>query len=210
MHAMPSWTLDATSILTRRELAAVVADLKARRSMNTRRNLVIFRLACCCGLRVSEIAQLCLDDVVIDSPRPQLSLRTPTTKGKRARRVPLWWDSGTLADVAVWLATRRNLGARGGNPFVCSVQAHRCGEALQRAAIRRRFLFACKILGLARLRTLTIHHGRHSFISHALAGGRTLAEVRIAAGHTNLAVTSINLHVAVDDDDGVGDLFGAK
>ena len=29
---------------------------------------------------------------------------------------------------------------------------------------------------------LTIHHGRHTFISHALAGGRTLAEVRDAAG----------------------------
>ena len=98
----------------------------------------------------------------------------------------------------------------GGDPFVCSVQAHRHGEPLQRAAIRRRFLSACKVLGLARLRTLTIHHGRHTFISHALAGERTLAEVRTAAGHTNIAVTSIYLHIAVDDDDGVGDLFGAK
>jgi site-specific recombinase XerC len=156
------------------------------------------------------IAQLCLDDVVLDSPRPDLALRAATTKGKRARRVPLWCDSVTLADVAPWLATRRDQGARGGDPFVCSVQAHRLGEALQRAAIRRRFLSACKVLGLARLRTLTIHHGRHTFISHALAGGRTLAEVRIAAGHTNLAVTSIYLHVAVEDDDGVGEMFGAK
>src|SRR5476651_1207086 len=91
MHAMPSWNLDATSILTRRELAAVLPDLKAKasRSTNAQRNLVIFRLACCCGLRVSEIAQLCLDDVVIDSPRPHLALRAPTTKGKRPRRVPL-------------------------------------------------------------------------------------------------------------------------
>ena len=210
MHSMPSWNLDSTSILTRRELAAVLPDLKAKasKSTNAQRNLVIFRLACCCGLRVSEIAQLCLDDVVIDSPRPHLSLRAPTTKGKRPRRVPLWWDAGTLADVTAWVATRRDQSARGGDPFVCSVQTHRFGEALQRAAIRRRFLSACKVLGLARLRTLTIHHGRHTFISHALAGGRTLAEVRIAAGHTNLAVTSIYLHVAVDDDDGVGHLFG--
>jgi hypothetical protein len=40
--------------------------------------------------------------------------------------------------------------------------------------------------------------------------GRTLTEVRVAAGHTNLAVTSIYLHVAVDDDDGIGELFGAR
>jgi hypothetical protein len=43
-----------------------------------------------------------------------------------------------------------------------------------------------------------------------LAGERTLAEVRTAAGHTNIAVTSIYLHIAVDDDGEVGDLFGAK
>jgi len=36
---------------------------------------------------------------------------------------------------------------------------------------------------------LTIHHGRHTFISHALAGGRT-AEVRDAAGHSSVLVTS--------------------
>jgi integrase len=54
---------------------------------------------------------------------------------------------------------------------------------------------------------LTIHHGRHTFISHALAGKRTLAEVRDAAGHANVSITSTYLHVAVDDD-GVGELFG--
>ena len=57
-----------------------------------------------------------------------------------------------------------------------------------------------------RLETLTIHHGRHTFISHALAGHRTLAEVRDAAGHANVSITSAYLHVAVEDD-GVGELF---
>ena len=212
MNTAPTWNLDASCILTRHELATVLADLttKAGRLTNAMRNLVIFRLACCCGLRVSEIAGLQLDDVVIDTPRPHLRLRAATTKGHRARRVPLWWDAGTLADVTAWAATRREHGARGADPFVCSVQAHRHGEGLQRAAIRLRFLSACKVLGLARLRTLTIHHGRHTFISHALAGERTLAEVRTAAGHTNIDVTSIYLHVAVDEDDAVGDLFGAR
>jgi hypothetical protein len=45
----------------------------------------------------------------------------------------------------------------------------------------------------------TIHHGRHTFISHALAGGRTLAEVRDAAGRANVSITSAYLHVAVED-----------
>jgi integrase len=60
---------------------------------------------------------------------------------------------------------------------------------------------------MARLRTLTIHHGRHTFVSHALAGGRSLAEVRVAAGHASLLTTSVYLHVAVDDDGEPGKLF---
>ena len=71
----------------------------------------------------------------------------------------------------------------------------------------RKSLTACRVLGMERQTTLTIHHGRHTFISHALAGGRTLAEVRDAAGHSNVAVTSAYLHVAVEDRAAVGDLF---
>ena len=60
MPCFPMWNVDATKVLTRRELAEVLADAtaKARRSANARRNLIIVRLACCCGLRVSEIAGL--------------------------------------------------------------------------------------------------------------------------------------------------------
>lgn len=42
----------------------------------------------------------------------------------------------------------------------------------------------------------------------ATAVVRTLAEVRDAAGHANVSITSAYLHVAVDDE-GVGNLFGA-
>jgi hypothetical protein len=74
---------------------------------------------------------------------------------------------------------------------LCSVQAHRLGEALQRAAIRRRFLSACKILELARLRTLTNHHGGHTVISHALAGERTLAEMPITSFAVNTGAVAM-------------------
>jgi integrase/recombinase XerD len=201
MQAFPMWNLDASKILNRRELATVL-------TANARRNLIIVRLACCCGLRVSEIAGLQLDDVVLAGPRPHLRLRRATTKGKKARCVPLWWDGGTLEDFRAWQAERLQQGAGGHDPFVCSVQAHLHGQPLQRHAIRHRFLTACKVLGLARLRSLTIHHGRHTFISHALAGGRTLAEVRAAAGHANVAITSAYLHIVVDEEEPIVNLFG--
>ena len=69
--------LDPTKILTRRELTAVLADLKrkAPRSRSTRLNLVIVRLACCCGLRASEIARLRVADVRVELRRPHLRIQ---------------------------------------------------------------------------------------------------------------------------------------
>ena len=203
------WNIEQGKILSRRELAAVLADLsrKAPLCARTRMNLVIVRLACCCGLRVSEIAGLRMKHVRLEGVRPHVLIPKELAKGRRARRVPLWWDAGTLADVAAWAAERTRQGAKPDEPFICSSQANRCGTALKRHALRRRFRTACKALGAQRLFDLTIHHGRHTFISHALAGGRTLAEVRDAAGHSNVSITSAYLHVAVDEDGKLGNLF---
>jgi integrase len=197
--------VDPTKILTRGELSTVLADLKrkALRSATTLQNLIIFRLAVCCGLRVSEIAMLQIADVRAESARPHLRIRRGAAKGGKSRTVPLWWDAGTLADLTAWKADRLRKGAEPDAPFV----PNRRSTQLSRHTLRKRFRTACKVLGRERLASLTIHHGRHTFISHALAGGRTLAEVRDAAGHANVSITSGYLHVAVDDD-GVGELFG--
>jgi integrase len=153
-------------------------------------------------LRVSEIANLQIGDVRVELARPHLRIRRGAAKGGRARAVPLWWDAGTLADLAAWKASRLS----GGSEFDASFVPNRKGTRLSRHTLRKRFLTACKVLGPERLTSLTIHHGRHSFISHALAGGRTLAEVRDAAGHANVSITSGYLHVAVDDH-AIGKLF---
>jgi len=201
--------IDVTKILSRRELALVLNDLKrkAPRSKNTRMNLVLFRLACCCGLRVSEIAKLQVGDVRTELARPHIRIRRGASKGGRPRVVPLWWDAGTLEDLAGWKADRLRSGAEFNEPFLASLIPGRDVKPFSRHTLRKRFRTACKVLGAARLEGLTIHHGRHTFISHALAGGRTLAEVRDAAGHANVSITSGYLHVAVDDEAAVGNLF---
>jgi integrase len=207
MKAHRSRLADATKILTRQEIARVLAELhrKAPRSKNTRLNLIIFRLACCCGLRASEIAMLQLADVRTEVPRPHLRIRTGASKGGRPRTVPLWWDAGTLADIAAWRAERDRAGTTA--PFVASFQLGRETRNLSRHTLRKRFRTACRPLGVNRLANLTIHHGRHTFISHALAGGRSLAEVRDAAGHGNVTITSRYIHAGIDSDEQLGVLF---
>jgi integrase len=209
MHAYSTWNIDASQILSRRELDTVLRDLKRRatRLPNVQMNLAILRLACCCGLRASEIGGLRLGDVRVDVGRPHLLIRAEHAKLMRPRRIPLWWDAGTLADLTAWRNYRHAQGAKRGDPFICSLRHATMGDHLNRHVLRRRFHTACRVLGWDRLRTLTIHHGRHTFISHALAGGRSLAEVKAAAGHASLLTTSVYLHVVVDEPEELGSLF---
>ena len=200
--------VDSTKILTRSELATVLSDLNRKmvRSRNAWMNLILVRLSCCCGLRVSEIAGLRVSDVRCDPSRPHIRIRRGASKGGKPRTVPLWWDAGTLADLKRWKTERHAQTTDPNAPFIGSLIPTRPGTTLSRHTLRRRFRTACKVLGRERLEVLTIHHGRHTFISHALAGHRTLAEVRDAAGHANVSITSAYLHIAVEDD-AVGNLF---
>ncbi len=203
-----TWTIDRSRILQPAEMKVVLDDLhrKSRRSLNTRMNLTIFRLAACCGLRASEIAGLQVGDVQVDNSRPTLRLRKEITKGHRARKVPLFWDAGTLADLVEWTRFRREQGATDADCFICSQHKDSRGHALDRRNLRKRFKVCCKCLGHERRDQLTVHDGRHSFVSHALHGGRSLVEVKVAAGHSSLGTTSVYAHL-IDDNGEVGDLF---
>lgn len=205
---MANWTVDKSKILQPDEIKKVLADLnrKARRSLNTRMNRVIFRLACCAGLRASEIAGLRLADVHVASTRPQICVPKEIAKGHNSRRVPLHWDAATLADLRDWKQFRQEQGATNKDLFVCSQHSDSFGHRLDRRNLRMRFKVACKCLGPERRSELTIHDGRHSYVSHALHGGRSVVEVKAAAGHSSLGVTSIYAHL-VDTDETVGNLF---
>jgi site-specific recombinase XerC len=185
------------------------ADLKrkARRSTNTRMNLIVFRLSTCCGLRASEIANVNLADVQVDSTQPKIRIRREVGKGHKARKVPLTWDAGTLADLREWKQYRREQEAADSAPFVCSQHCDSLGNQLDRRNLRMRFKVCCKVLGRERQGELTIHCGRHSYISHALHGGRSIVEVRGAAGHSSLATTSLYCHLVDDGGEEVGNLF---
>lgn len=198
------WNIGKQKILTMAEIQAVLTDLrrKGRRSVNSRQNLILFRLATCCGLRASELCGLTLDDLRTGG-RPHIRVPKAIAKGKKARVVPLNFDAGTLHDLREWKRFRQGQGAQPGDPFICT----RAGKPICRRNARMRFKAACQCLGPERVQDMTIHHGRHSFVSHALHGGRSPVEVQHAAGHSSLAVTTIYAHL-VDDDDEVGNLFG--
>ena len=153
MLTAATWRIDPLHLLTRRELAAVLADLeqKAPRSESVRLNRVVVRLACCCGLRVSEIAGLRLADVQLEVARPHLRIRAETAKGAAPGACRF---GGIAARSRTSLPGRRNGSRSGARPDDFFVASARCGSGrpLSRHTLRKRFRTACKVLGLERLK----------------------------------------------------------
>lgn len=205
-------TIDMNRILLADEVQAVLADLEGRTNSNSATNLILFRLSCCVGLRRKEICGLDMRDIVVDGPRPYAQVRKDTTKGRegqrRARRVPLWWDKGTLDALAAWKGKREGQGALSHDPFVCKNRSGHTGQRFKEQCISRRWFTALKVLGPGRVAQLTIHTGRHSFVSHSLHAGRSLVEVQRAAGHANVSTTSIYLHLI--EREGIPDVFSRE
>lgn len=184
-------------ILSREEIKKVLSwwkDHRRRRNPGNNVKLIVFRLACCCGLRSKEIRLLEWGDVILDGPRPVIRIRKDITKGRegkrRARKIPLWWDKGTWEDFVRY--KKRFYTGNPKDPVVFTTKGIK-GKPLARSTLKFKWAQALRPLG-DRGRQLSIHRGRHTFISHALVSGRTLPEVRDAAGHASIATTDHYTH----------------
>lgn len=192
-------------ILQPDEIAIVLADMQLRQhTKNGRLNLVIFRLSCCCGLRAGELCALNIGDVIVDGPCPAITVRRGTTKGKdsyaRARDVPLDIDAGTLEDLARWHKARMEAtGGQRNEPFVCGQSEggtlYTRGKRLTEDLVARRWRTSLSILAEGRRRQLSLHKGRHTFISHTIAAGMDLMAVKDMAGHKQLSSTNVYAHL---------------
>ncbi len=184
--------LDSSKVLTKSEVAAVWADLarKAKRFPTSRANQTLFALATFAGLRASELSGLLLGDVDL-SEHPTIRVRKEIAKGHKPRTVPIWHPPAIEA-LKAWKQQRIEHGATAADPFI----ATGTGSPLTRQGARKRFQTACKCLGAER--HVTIHYGRHTFVSLALAAGIDANSVRRAAGHSSLHTTSIYAHLIAD------------
>ncbi len=188
--------MERTEILTREEVTRVFKSLSrlSKRSASAKQNLVIFTAVTGCGLRVSELCGLNIGDMVTSGARPCIYVRKEIAKGTKARVIPLDWDAGTLTRLCAWKQQRLADGAKPNDPFIVCQRHPRRGSRMNRFRAWQRFRTCLKELGPERLSQLSIHSGRHTFCSHALMAGRTLVEVRDAAGHSSISTTNIYLH----------------
>ena len=194
-------------ILTKEEMRLVLKDLSmlALRGDRHVQRLAFFRVCACCGLRASEIAGLVVGDINPFGPRPEINVRAAIAKGGVRRSVPLSWDRGTRDDIAKWHQNRLSRSGKTAPMFHQTIPDLPM-KSVSRQTVWKWWKSAILILGPMRVEQIGgPHSGRHTFCTHALAGGRSLGEVRDAAGHSSATTTDIYVHALPRK--GVADLW---
>jgi len=148
------------------------------------RDLAFLELLYGCGIRVSELVGIDLDD--IDLREGWLRVRG---KGNKERQVP-------IAGRAV-AAVERYLAIRAGKPGERALFLNSRGERLGDRQVRR----LVKLYALAATGDSTIHpHSfRHAYATHLLADGADLRAIQELLGHARLSTTQKYTQVSLRD-----------
>lgn len=171
--------------LTRAELQAVL-DAPDRRTASGMRDGAMLHLAYACGLRVSELTSLRLDDV----SRPAVDAIHVLGKGRRERVLPLWNE--TQAVLRDWLRIRPSVDDR-------AVFLNARGEAMTRHGFASRLAVHVRTAQhsaptLAR-KKVTPHVLRHTCAVHTLEATGDVRRVALWLGHSSVTSTEIYLRI---------------
>lgn len=149
------------------------------------RDAALVHLLFACGLRVSELAGLRLND--LDLPAGVLRCQG---KGDKQRWVPLHREAQRA--LRLYLAQARDrLAGASSSRFVFPGRGDR---PLSRQAIWERLQRHGRAAGLPG--SLYPHRLRHSFATHLLEGGADLRSLQNLLGHADIQTTQIYTHVA--------------
>jgi len=152
-----------------------------------RRNAVIMEVLYSSGLRVSELADLLVENVKFERKVLQV-----VGKGNKERVVPM----GRVAQKRLhrYLGEVRPLLDKTG----CGVHLFLSinGKRLTRERLWGIVKEAARLAGIER--NIYPHMLRHSFASHLLAGGADLRVIQEMLGHADISTTQIYTHVAQD------------
>ena len=154
------------------------------------RDVALLEVLYSCGLRVSELTGLDLDDARVD-----LGLvRVRRGKGGKERLVPL--GQRAAAAITAYLGQRAHLLAPGERGAASALFLNQKGGRLTPRSVQR--LVEAGRRELAVSRKVGPHALRHAMATHLLEGGADLRSVQEMLGHQSLKTTQKYTHLAVD------------
>lgn len=148
----------------------------------TTRDVALVELIYACGLRLSELSALNLNDI----DWQQQTVRV-TGKGQKQRQVPFGDKAKRALDN--WLGIRKQRA----NEEELALFVSQRGSRLSNSSIQKRLKKMALTQGLNT--NIYPHMLRHSFASHILESSKDLRAVQELLGHANLSTTQIYTHL---------------
>jgi integrase/recombinase XerC len=157
-------------------------EMHAKSTLETR-DLAIFEVFYSCGLRLSELTGLNIED--IDFSEQMVTIQHG--KGHKSRLVPI--GKKALSALKKWLPLRLSL--KNNNETALFLSQH--GKRLSNRSVQSRLSQWCK-------KThspvhIHPHMLRHSFASHFLESSQNLRAVQELLGHSKISTTQIYTHL---------------
>lgn len=181
---LPRLGLHLPEILTVEEIDAMI-EVSDCSDILGRRNRAIIELLYSCGLRVSELVNLRMENIYLDE-----GFMMVKGKGNKDRLIPM--SATAVSALSGWLSSdRMELPVQAKDKD--TVFLNRRGAKLTRNMV---FIIVKRLAELAGIRkNISPHTLRHSFATHLLDGGASLYAIQQMLGHSSISTTEIYLHV---------------
>jgi integrase/recombinase XerD len=175
------------AVLTYDEVQTLFATFDMSEKHATR-NRAMLETLYACGLRVTELVELKISNLVLD-----IGFIKVIGKGNKERIVPIG-DEATK-HIQFYLETeRRQIKTDAANENILFL--NRLGKKLTRVMI---FLIIKDLVEKSGIKkTVSPHTFRHSFATHLLEGGADLRAIQDMLGHESITTTEIYTHLDMD------------
>ena len=136
------------------------------------RNRAILEVLYSCGLRVSELTNLCISSLYLKE-----GYIIVTGKGNKQRLAPI--SDSAIREIGNYFEHRKFQSIKKGYEDYLFI--NRIGTSLSRVTIFNMIKQCCELAGIKK--TISPHTFRHSFATHLLEGGANLRAIQILLGH---------------------------
>ncbi len=149
------------------------------------RNRAMIETMYSCGLRVSELCSLKMEDLFLNEGFIRV-----TGKGSKQRLVPI--SERAVHEIDNWLKYRCHVDIRpGAEPYL--FLSIRRGRPISRIMVFDIVKDLTAKAGISK--TVSPHTFRHSFATHLLEGGANLRAIQCMLGHEKISTTEIYTHI---------------
>ena len=171
-------------VLTAEEIEAIESTID-QSLPEERRDYIIIEMLYSCGLRVSELCELCISDLFLKEGYMRVR-----GKGSKQRLVPM--SERMVELLEQWLQERSEMDIKPGEEDYVFI-SHRRKKRLSRITVFHNIKVYAERAGITK--NISPHTFRHTFATHLLEGGANLRAIQAMLGHESIGTTEIYTHI---------------